>query len=228
MIGDQSDIVSRLQAVSPPWFGDNPLLVTAGAQGAAAGLAPIYQQIVYAQAQTRIKTATGSFLDLISQDFFGATLPRYPNEQDAAFRGRILANLFVKGPTRRDMIRVLTLLTGRAPLIIEPSRVQDCGAWDAPSCGWDVVTASGCGHWGQSLPFQCLIEAYRPLGTGIPYVAGWDASSAGWDTPSQGEWTDASMVESAVPDSVILSAMEATKPVATRIWTRIESSPQFP
>lgn len=228
MIGDQSDIVSRLQAVSPPWFGDNPPLVTAGAQGAAAGLAPIYQQIVYAQAQTRIKTATGSFLDLIAQDFFGPALLRRINEFDAAYQGRILANLFVKGPTRRDMTRVLTLLTGRAPLIIEPSRVQDCGAWDAPSFGWDVVTASGCGHWGQSLPFQCLVEAYRPVGTGIPYVAGWDTSPAGWDTPSQGEWTDAFMVESAVPDNVILDAMEATKPVGTRIWTRIESSPQFP
>ena len=225
MTGSQSAIAQRLRQLLPPsWFpvANDPVLDPL-LQGAAWALSSNAAQLAYAALQTRIKTATGEWLDLIANDFFGTTLYRWPNESDTQLRGRILANLFVLGPTRADMSNVLTLLTGRVPLIIEPWRVQDCGEWDGPYMGYDMA-----GHWGDLLPYQCFIEAYRPIGTGIPYVAGWDQSPSGWDVASQGEWTDASMVEEAVSDQTILAAMVACRPVATRIWTRIESSPQFP
>jgi hypothetical protein len=197
-------------------------------QGTAWALSTTAAQLAYAALQTRIKTATGEWLDIISNDFYGSGLSRYPNESDTQFRARILSRLFMLGPSRADMSTLLTLITGRVPLIIEPWRVQDCGAWDAPSFGWDTVTASGCGHWAEQLPYQCFIEAYTPVGTGIPYVAGWDQPEAGWDTASQGEWTDAGMVAESVTEETILGAIESCRMAGTRIWTRIEPSPQYP
>jgi hypothetical protein len=91
---------------------------------------------MYAKAQLRIATASDGFLDVISADFFGTTLPRKTNESDAAFRNRIIINLFRERATRKAVTQVLTTLTGRAPLIVEPSRPADTGAYG----GTDAIT----------------------------------------------------------------------------------------
>ncbi|WP_083615571.1 hypothetical protein [Paraburkholderia sp. SOS3] len=74
-------------------------------QGPAWALSSIYAQITYAALQTRIATATDGYLDLISNDFFGTSLPRLTNEPDGDFRARILANLFVKDRRARTCRR---------------------------------------------------------------------------------------------------------------------------
>lgn len=219
--GDKTDFLSRIKALVPKkWFGAGSTPVLDAVLSAPAAIfAANYTLLTYVVQQTRIRTATGPFLDLISQDYFNGSLPRFANESDANFRARILANLFIGGPTRGDLTAVLTEITGRAPTIVEPQRIQDCGAWDY-AFGFDYA-----GGWGDMLPYQAFVTAYRPLNSGIPYVDGWGGSVGAWDTASQIEWTDASQVGDVVDDTVIYDAIAANKPAGTRLWSRILSNP---
>ncbi len=116
-------------------------------------------------------------------------------------------------------MRVLADLTGRPPTIIEPNRPADCGAYDAPNCGYDRA-----GAYGQvSLTYQAFVLAYRPFGSGIPNVAGYDKVPAGYSVPSQGEYADLSMSSNTVSDADIYAAIESVRPAASIVWTRISS-----
>ncbi|MDR5729325.1 MAG: hypothetical protein RB191_18065 [Terriglobia bacterium] len=222
-IGDQADFFSRLKAQIPAsWFQSSPNF-DATLQGPAWALSSIYAQITYAALQTRIKTATDGYLDLISNDFFGTTLPRTFNETDDAFRARILANLFVNGPTRGDMVAVLTLLTGNAPVIFEPWNPSDTGGYDVGGVAYDLA-----GGWGDILVAQAFIVAYRPEGQGIPLIAGYDSSSGAYDTGSRAEYIDDTMYAGVAPDSAIYAAISATHPVGVEVWVRIANYPPPP
>ena len=220
MIGDQADFQQRLRSLIPKsWFpsGNSPNF-DATLQGSAWALSSVYAQITYAALQTRIKTATDGWLDIISGDFFGTSLPRLLNESDGPFRARIFANLFVKGPRRGDMSKVLTLITGRAPLIFEPSNTSDSGGWDA-ALGWDVQV----GGYGDAMPYQCLVTAYRPTGGNVTHGE-WDTYTLAYD--AWGAWTDVNLTS--ITDASIIAAVESTKPVATLCWLRIADAPVSP
>ena len=131
--GDQNDIQSRLRQLIPHgWFlnGLSPLR-DALLLGLANILAFGYSVLAYVRLQTRISTATDGFLDLIAADFFGSNLTRAANQTDASFRSRILINIFRERVTRRAVISILTQLTGRAPIVFEPARPADTGAYGA-------------------------------------------------------------------------------------------------
>jgi hypothetical protein len=217
--GDQQDMLGRMQALMPRgWFGDSPTILTALLGGFAAIFANVYSVLMYANAQLRIATASDGFLDVISADFFGTTLPRKTNESDAAFRNRIIINLFRERATRKAVTQVLTTLTGRAPLIIEPSRPADTGGYGV-ACGYGLAGAYG------SLvhPYQAFVTAYRPLGTGIPYVAGYGSSPSGYSSASRGEYASLSMVQASVSDSDIYAAIANVIPAGAIAWVRISS-----
>ncbi len=76
-------------------------------RGFAYATAFVYVLIAYAARQTRIKTATDGWLDMIAADFFGASLLRKPGQSDASFRARILADLFREQATRNGLVKVL-------------------------------------------------------------------------------------------------------------------------
>lgn len=216
--GDQNDIFTRLRKLIPPsWFNSSPNF-DATLQGPAWALSSIYSQITYATLQTRIATATDGYLDLISNDFFGTSLPRLTNEQDGAFRARILANLFVKGPTRGNMSAVLTLVTGRTPDIFEPSRTDDSGGWDG-AFYWDT----GVGKWGAPMPYQSFVTAYRPL-TNAQSLG--ELDSWRWMFDAYGAWSDSPVTE--VTDAAIFAAVESTKMLGTVVWLRIADNPVTP
>lgn len=216
-IGDIADIFARLRAQIPrSWFRSSPNF-DATLQGPAWALSSIYAQITYANLQTRIKTATDGYLDLIAYDFFGNALPRIANETDGAYQARILANLFVKGPTRADMSAVLTLITGRAPTIFEPSNTTDSGGWDGYFY-WDSK-----GGWGDPLPYQSFVTAYRPTG-GLQSLAEWDTYRFGWDENAY--WSD--LQATSITDAAIIAAVESTRALGTIVWLRIADSPVTP
>lgn len=216
--GDQQDIFARLKAQFPKsWFQSSPNF-DATLQGPAWALSTIYSQITYATLQTRIATATDGYLDLISNDFFGTSLPRLTNEQDGAFRARILANLFVKGPTRANMSAVLTLVTGRTPTIFEPSNTTDSGGWDG-ALYWDT----GVGKWGAPMPYQSFVTAYRPSTTSQS-LGEWDEWRFMWD--AYGAWSDTQI--SSVTDAAIIAAVESTRTTGTVVWLQIVDAPQGP
>ncbi|MGN5354899.1 hypothetical protein ACQ4P5_23255 [Ralstonia sp. L16] len=219
--GDQQDIFARIRGYLPRWFGDvaQSPIINGLLQGLAYSGAYVYSLYAYAKQQTRILTASDGWLDMIAADFFGLSIRRRTGQSDASFRANIVANLFRERGTRNAISRVLTDLTGRAPTISEPSRPADCGAYDAPNSGYGMA-----GAYGQvSLTYQAFVQAYRPLGSGIPNVAGYSIVTTGYSAPSQGEYVDASMSSNTVSDADIYAAIESVRPAASIIWTRISS-----
>ncbi|WP_454763388.1 hypothetical protein [Cupriavidus campinensis] len=219
--GDQQDIYQRLRRSLPPWFPDeaDAPVITGLLQGLAYGAAFVYSLISYSRLQTRIKTATDGWLDMIAADFFGAALLRAANQSDESFRARILINIFRERATRAGLVRILQDLTGRTPVVVEPTRPADTGVYGGPLIGYGVAGAYGS----MLMPFQAFVTAFRPVGTSIPSVAGYGISTGAYSTPSQAEYASMSMIQGSVTDADIYDAIDSVKPVATIIWTRISS-----
>ena len=217
--GDQNDVYGRIKSLLPAhWFVEPTPIIDALLAGLANGGALIYSLIQYAKNQTRIATASDGFLDLISYDFFGLLLPRRSAEQDTPFRARITSALLREKATRNGLIKSLVALTGRAPLIIEPTRPLDTGVYGG-ICGYGSAGAYG------SLVHnaQAWVVAYRPSNSGIPLIAGYGSPSAGYSTASYGEWTSLSMIIGYVTDANIFAAVDAAKAAGTTMWTRLSN-----
>lgn len=221
--GDSNDVFGRLKAALPQrWFGstsDSMPVVDSVLSGVGAGLTFIYSLYAYAKLQTRILNATDGYLDLIAYDFFGSSIQRKANQSDASFRATIIANMFRERATRNAIIKVLKDLTGRAPKIIEPKRPADTGVYGGPLIGYGVAGAYGS----LQMPYQAFVQAYRPLGTGIPSVAGYGISTGAYSTASQAEWASLSMIQQGVTDADIYAAIDSVRPAATIVWTNIQS-----
>ncbi len=219
--GDQTDIQGRLQQLLPHgWFtaGQVPLR-DALLAGAAAALSFVYSLLAYVRLQTRIATASDGFLDMIAADYFGAALVRKTGQSDASFRAAIIVAMFRHRNTRFALISVLTLLTGRAPKIVEPLRPADTGGYGIPTSGYGAAGAYGS----ELLPYQAFVTAYRQAGTGVPQVAGYGVVTSGYGVRSWGEYAPISASLPAVADADIYAAIESVRPVATILWTRISS-----
>lgn len=217
--GDQSDQLDRLYRLIPPeWPSDSAPLWRAILTGMASIKAWLFDAIAFAQAQTRLATSSGGWLDAYSTDFFGDDLPRAPGELDAPYRVRIKRELFRERATRAGMNRALTELTGAAPKIFEPARILDTGAYGYLR-GYNVAGAYGS----MSLPFQAFIDVERPLSIGIPGLAGYNISSGGYGSPSPLSYAVAGQALEGVTDEQIYHAIEVTKPVGTVAWVRINN-----
>jgi hypothetical protein len=165
--GLNSNIIARLQKWLPTGWFPNKIgtRIFATLAGFSAALSTVLAQINYVKLQTRIKTATDGFLDLISWDYFGPSLPRLTNEQDKAFRVRILANLLRPRATRAGMIAAITSLTGNAPIVVEPKRPLDTGGYGAPCGGYNKAGAySNPSVW----QYQCFITVF--LGNNVTFA----------------------------------------------------------
>lgn len=218
--GDKADMVARLKALLPKgWFSDTTPILDGVLNGTGTGLAFIYSLIAYARLQTRIATATDGFLDLLSFDFFGLTLPRNANEQDSAYRARIQSEMLLQRGTRYGLIRALQILTGRTPVVFEPARPADTGAYDTNTMGYDVAG----GYGALNFPMQAFVTAYRPSGQGIPYIAGYDSPEGAYDTASQTEYADLSQITGTVTDAAIYAAIDSVKAAGTIIWTHLSN-----
>jgi hypothetical protein len=216
--GDQQDITARLQALMPPgWFapGEVPLrdaLLT----GIANALAFIFSLFAYLKLQTRIATATDGFLDLIAFDFFGEELERGPNQSDTSFRANIKAELLPLRNTRQAIINAVTLITGNAPIMFEPQRPADTGAYNE---GVLAYNAAG-GYGSRNYPYQSFVTAFRPPGTGVPNIAGYGVSTGAYTVPSQLEYSTPAFA-TGVTDADIFAAANSVRMAGTIIWMRI-------
>lgn len=220
MTGDQADFVARIKALLPNgWFADDTPILDGVLNGIGWALAFTYDLIAYARLQTRIATATDGFLDLISFDFFGSTLPRQQQESDTAFRTRIQAELFLERGTRQGLIRVLQLLTGRTPKIFEPALPLDTGAYNTNTLGYGVAG----GYGSLQLQCQCFVIAYRSSSSGIPNVAGYGISTGAYNTASEAEYGDLSQIQGAVTDANIFAAIDSTMPAGSTAWTQLSN-----
>lgn len=219
MIGDKEDIISRIKHLLPNgWFHDETPILDALLAGPAYAFAFVYGLIQYTKLQTRISTATDYFLDLISIDFFGKKLPRRTNEQDSAFRSRILSMLFRERGTRKGIIQALETLTGRTPIVFEPTRPADTGAYNTNTLGY----GSAGGYGSMLLPYQAFVIAYLPSGSGVPNVTGYGFGAGGYGVGAS-EYASLDMIQGAVTDQDIYDTVDAVKPAGTTLWTRIAS-----
>ncbi|GAB0115310.1 hypothetical protein [Acidisoma sp. C75] len=224
MIGDQQDMQARLlRALPKGWFADQAPILAAVLSGFASTWAWLFRLIFFAGQQTRVATASSGWLDLIAYDYGGASWARNPNESDAAFRRRILFNMQRERTTRAALIANVTTLTGRAPAIFEPAFPPDTGGLSTPTLSWNTS-----GGWGTlSLPYQCFVTAYRPHGGGIANLSGWGTNPTsfalgGWNTGAIA-WGDLSLLEGAVTDAEILSAVAQSMPAASIAWTALSN-----
>ena len=171
----------------------------------------------YATRQARIATATDVFLDMIGVDFFGTAMPRQQAESDAHYRARLQAAMLQPRGTRAALVQALVNLTGRLPVIFEPARPSDTGAWGV-ACGW-----GSAGGWGSlAMPFQCLVTAFRPQGGGVSVVAGWGVPAGGWGGGAI-EYATPSMESEEVSDAQVAATVAGVMPAATIAWMRISN-----
>ncbi|MDE2197909.1 MAG: hypothetical protein KGJ41_02715 [Rhodospirillales bacterium] len=218
MIGDQGDMLARLKAVLPPrWFADDAPVLDAVLSGFAATAAWLFQMLAGVRQQARIASATGPFLDMAAVDYFGASVVRKIAQGDAAFRLRIQRELVRERGTRVAIIAMLTDLTGRAPMVFEPSRPADTGGWGAG------VAYGAAGGWGSlALPFQCFVTAFRPKGAGISVIGGWGSGAGGYGEGAL-KYASLSMLQGQVTDADINAAIVEVLPTNVVAWTRISN-----
>lgn len=212
MIGSVSDFIRRLAQVLPTgWFGDISPIRDAVFSGFSTAWCFIYSLITSVQLLARIATASGSFLDMISVDFFGANLPRWQSETDAHFLSRIQNELLRPRATRTALSLALTELTGRMPVIFEPARALDTGAYTVGGAGYCVA-----GGWGTlSKQYLSFVTAFRPLGAGI-------AQFAGYGTGGVLAYGDLSIVATQVTDAEIYAQAAAIIPLGHTAWLQIQ------
>ncbi len=211
MTGDPPDILSRLKGVLPTrWFPDTTPVLDAVLSGFAVTWSSLYDLLAAVRQQSRVATATGSFLDMTSRDFFSTRLSRRPAEADTLFRARILQALRREHATRAALSTVLQDLTGRAPVVFEPSRPADTGAYATGSLGYGAA-----GAWGSlDLPFQVFITARRSQHSGI-------AEIAGYGTPGPLVRATLAEIGGQATDADIYAAIASVMPTAATAWTCI-------
>ena len=122
-----------------------------------------------------------------------------------------------KGRTSSAAKSVAADLTGRAPIVFEPSRPADTGAYGT-AAGYGAA-----GGWGSlALPFQCFVTAYRAQGSGIATVAGYGGPSGGYGGGAI-EYASLAMIQGQITDADIDAAIARVMPVSSIAWTRISN-----
>lgn len=211
MVGDQADFVARLRTVLPRnWFADVAPVLDSVLAGLGSVWSGTYGLLRFVQAQARIGTASGAFLDLIADDFFGPAFARFPGEVDAVFRRRLDSNILRARGTRQALLDALQDLTGRAAVVFEPARPGDTGGYSTGALAYGVAGAYGS----LSLPFQCFVTAHRPLGLGIPLIGGYGG-------PGPLAYANLGWIAVEVTDADILKTIAGVMPVGSIAWTRV-------
>jgi hypothetical protein len=219
----QSSLFNRLKATLPNrWFGDNTPVLDAVLNALSAGWVGLFGLLSYTITQTRVSTATDSWLDLIARDYFGYRVRRRAQEIDGSFRGRILEELLRDRCTRAAVSDLLLDLTGRAPIIFEPGNPEDTGCYgSSTSLQAGAVGYGISGGWGSlNLPFQAFVRAVRPETVGVAMVNGWNGTLGGFGT-GRSSYIAAGTNSSQVSESEIYENVSRVAPAGTIIWMSI-------
>jgi hypothetical protein len=238
MLGDTADFAARLKRLIPRrWTADTAPALDAVLSGFGSAWATLYGILSYAKLQTRIATATDTWLDMISFDFLGRSFWRRKAEPDQSFSARLRKEIFRPRGTRGALALKLTDLTGRAPVIFEPANASDTGGWGSlgmtqgMGMAYGGKFAAGVGGYGSiALPSQAFVTAFRARGGGIPDVMGVYLGQ-GWAGGGIGSLTSGasgslmvaslSMSQGQITDTDIQAAIVSVAPAASIIWTRI-------
>jgi hypothetical protein len=227
MTGSISDIVSRLRAVLPKrWFAEQAPNLAAILQSIAAPWAWLYSVIAYAISETRLATATDSWLDLIAYDFFGTKLNRKLSESDLNYRSRIKAALLREAAARTAVSAGLEALIGSKPTLFEPANCMDTGSYGTLIAGSSIVGTGlaygSAGGWGSLvLPLQFFVTASRPATPGISMLAGYGTPNGAYGE-GQISYINLDLLPGHVTDQDIQSTLCGLLPVNAVAWLRIQ------
>lgn len=217
------DNQQRQFSLSPSgWFKaslpDNPVL---RAVLAMSGSVADWAQglITYADAQTRLGSATGGWLDIAALDFFGTRLRRRAGQTDDALRSRILAEILRERVTRAGMRRMLLDLTGQEPRIFEPARPLDAGGYGVPNSGYGI----GRGYGSLVRRGQVFIDVYRDLTVGAPRIAGYGVPAGKYGPGGYSAYAASETAGGSLTDADILEAMLSVAPAGIVLWTKIQA-----
>ncbi len=218
MIGDTTDMLARLKMTLPArWFSDTTPVLDALLTGLASAWSGLYTLLGYVQAQTRIASATGIFLDIASEDYLGGSLPRRPGEGDNAYSERVCNNLVRPRATRAAVVQALNDLTGRVPVIFEPLNAMDTGGYNE-NLGYNTSGGYGC----LSLPYQFFLTAYRPNNAPISNAGGYSVGPGGYnDAPMF--YAAVSEFAGTISDAEIYATVAAVLPTSSIAWTNISN-----
>lgn len=86
------------------------------------------------------------------------------------------------------------------------------------SGGYDVLG----GYGSLMLAYQAFVTAYRPSGSGIPYIAGYSSTPSGYSVASRGEYASQSMITGSITDAQVYEAIAAVKMEGTLVWVRLQ------
>ena len=219
-------MVSRLSAVLPKrWFAEESPNLDAILRSLATPWAWLYELINYVRKQSRLATATDTWLDLFACDYFGGVLSRRDNEDDSLYRRRIEKSILREAATRTAVSAIMQDLTGDVPVIFEPLNCLDTGAYStlspasfAPCTG---LAFGAIGGWGSlSLPCQFFLTAARPPTFGFGDLAGYGTTTAGYGI-STTSYSDLSLLPGHVTEQDIQSTLTNLLPVNTVAWLRV-------
>lgn len=197
----------------------------------------VYEQNDTVWNQIGLLTAVGTQVDAIARDYFGTKLPRYPGEQDLAYKARIRSRLLSPGGTRAGMIASLELALGTSPVVVEEfTEAGLTGGYMGGSASNVITFGSGGvltgavpngqyayntrGAWGKTG------TAFNPNTVGvIGYnVAGQYGYNGGTGLDAYEALITLTQPVVASPNyltkSQIYSLIEELKPMGTTIWTR--------
>jgi hypothetical protein len=226
MTGDSADFVYRLRAALPKqWFASEAPNLTAVLGCLSTPWVWFYGLLGYVKAQTRIASATDSWLDLIAHDFLGCLYRRKPSEGDPAYRARIQNAILSEAATRSALAAGIEGLTGIAPAIFEPARCADTGSYGLGQPGSGTVPlglAYGtAGGWGSlALPYQVFLTVKLPSPGNQAGLAGYGSGTGGYGAGSI-SYIDLAQIPGQVTDQDIQSAVCRLLPVNTVAWLRI-------
>jgi hypothetical protein len=174
--------------------------------------------------QTRINTATETWLDLIALDYFGYRIKRRSHEIDSAFSNRIREELLRDRCTRAAIYDLLLDLTGIPPNIFEPANPQDTGSYSSLGSPEGSLAAYGVsGGWGSlDLPFQAFIRVIRAEAAGVAMVNGWSGIFGGYGE-GLSSYIGSGMNSAQASDTEIYRSVCRTAPAGSIMWMSIES-----
>lgn len=208
--GSAADMLARLKAVLPArWFPDNTPVLDALLGGLASTAATLHGMIGYVRTQTRVASVSDNFLDLATMDYCANRVSRRALESDASLRPRLLREMIRERGTNAALVAAIQDVTGRTPAIFEPMAPGNTGGYGV-ACGYGAVG----GYASLTMPFQCLVTAYRPFAANAP----------AWTTgPGPGAPVAAALVPLPVADADIYAAIAAVTPISAIAWTSLQN-----
>src|SRR5882724_1777047 len=221
-IGSSDDIYLILKNELAPWYGSTlPKNIDALLQNYVSSGVFNYTQYEYIDLQTRIQTATGENLDLISRDYFNNEFQRRHGQGDGSYRSMLEAFLILERGTRNGLSRALTALTGNVPVLFEFWNPADAGAYNISTTAYDISKyGGGLDDWA----YQGFADVYVSAGSGMAFFGGFGEYIFPYDEIDQNAFNfygSDVLLQDVITDDDIYAVINAFKLYGTVVWTRI-------